>query len=218
MTVRMLRMQVRFILDRRNLDNFFLILLIQLIPLNMEGQTTEQEPLIQQVEKLRDNIAENAAEIIKKKIPAKILHLSSLFKAAAFTTPLEVCNSLELSDLKRKSEEGSAELSSKKIKVEGNTISVPSNQSLVGLTNIVKKEVLEAIDYLNTVKIWIQLNIPRIEAGNNFGVGIQEETILELSRVEDAGYSLLESMTKYFVTRGKLVSKVFYKTTKLACF
>jgi hypothetical protein len=99
-----------------------------LIPLNMEGQTTEQEPLIQQVEKLRDNIAENAAEIIKKKIPAKILHLSSLFKAAAFTTPLEVCNSLELSDLKRKSEEGSAELSSKKIKVEGNTISVPSNQ------------------------------------------------------------------------------------------
>jgi hypothetical protein len=37
---------------------------------------------------------------------------------------------------------------------------------------------------INTVKIWIQLNIPRIEDGNNFGVSIQEETVSELSRAE----------------------------------
>eukprot|EP01087_Luapelamoeba_hula_P010403 TRINITY_DN2755_c0_g1_i5.p1 TRINITY_DN2755_c0_g1~~TRINITY_DN2755_c0_g1_i5.p1 ORF type:complete len:132 (+),score=10.84 TRINITY_DN2755_c0_g1_i5:187-582(+) len=39
-------------------------------------------------------------------------------------------------------------------------------------------------------------------------VGIQEETISELTRSEDAGYNLLESMTKYYVTRAKLVTKV----------
>lgn len=32
-----------------------------------------------------------------------------------------------------------------------------------------KKEFLELIESANTIKIWIQLNIPRIEDGNNFG-------------------------------------------------
>jgi hypothetical protein len=36
-----------------------------------------------------------------------------------------------------------------------------------------KKELLIFLEYLNTVKLWIQLNVPRIEDGNNFGVGIQ---------------------------------------------
>jgi hypothetical protein len=35
---------------------------------------------------------------------------------------------------------------------------------------------------LTSVKIWIQLNIPRIEDGNNFGVGVQEESINEIAR------------------------------------
>jgi proteasome activator subunit 3 (PA28 gamma) len=52
------------------------------------------------------------------------------------------------------------------------------------------------------------LNIPRIEDGNNFGVSIQEETVSELGRSEDAGFAVLETMTKYFVTRAKLVSRV----------
>ena len=37
----------------------------------------------------------------------------------------------------------------------------------------VKKEILELVENLNAVKVWIQLNIPRIEGGDNFGVGIQ---------------------------------------------
>jgi hypothetical protein len=50
--------------------------------------------------------------------------------------------------------------------------------------------------------------LTRIEAGNTFGVDIQTDTISELSRAEDAAYSLLEGITKYYVTRGKLISKV----------
>jgi len=73
---------------------------------------------------------------------------------------------------------------------------------------VLKKEILGLIEMINTVKIWIQLNIPRIEDGNNFGVSIQEETVNELSRAEDSGFAVLESMTKYFVTRAKLMSKL----------
>ncbi len=43
---------------------------------------------------------------------------------------------------------------------------------------------MELVEMLNTVKIWIQLNIPKIEDGNNFGVSIQEETVSELGRAE----------------------------------
>ena len=68
---------------------------------------------------------------------------------------------------------------------------------------------------INTVKIWIQLNIPRIEDGNNFGVSIQEETVNELGRAEDVGFNGLEAMTKYFLSRAKVVSKVcIWLTTK----
>lgn len=60
---------------------------------------------------------------------------------------------------------------------------------------------------LNTVKMWIQLNIPRIEDGNNFGVNVQEETVAELGRAEETAFTAFENMTKYFITRAKLVTK-----------
>jgi proteasome activator subunit 2 (PA28 beta) len=57
-------------------------------------------------------------------------------------------------------------------------------QLIVGLIAVLKAEILQLIEFIGTVKIWIQLNIPRIEDGNNFGVSIQEETVNELSRAE----------------------------------
>ena len=38
---------------------------------------------------------------------------------------------------------------------------------------ILKKELMELIENFNAIKIWLQLNIPRVEAGANFGVGVQ---------------------------------------------
>lgn len=94
--------------------------------------------------------------------------------------------------------------------------------------DILKKELTLLIDMLNTVKIWIQvclyvfmlfklhfvnnfflkLNIPQIEDGNNFGVGVQEDAVAELGRAESDAFNLLETMTRYYVSRAKLVSKV----------
>lgn len=41
------------------------------------------------------------------------------------------------------------------------------------INSLLKEELLQAVEYVNTVKLWVQLNIPRIEDGNNFGVSIQ---------------------------------------------
>ena len=53
-----------------------------------------------------------------------------------------------------------------------------------------------------------QLNIPQIEDGNDFGVGIQEEIINELSRCESDAFTVLDSTTKYYASRAQLITKV----------
>jgi len=44
---------------------------------------------------------------------------------------------------------------------------------VVELSNKIKQELMGLVDMCNKVKIAIQLSIPRIEDGNNFGVSIQ---------------------------------------------
>eukprot|EP01053_Blabericola_migrator_P007585 Blabericola_migrator_1__7584@NODE_3878_length_1453_cov_131_015152_g2400_i0_p1_GENE_NODE_3878_length_1453_cov_131_015152_g2400_i0NODE_3878_length_1453_cov_131_015152_g2400_i0_p1_ORF_typecomplete_len274_score68_56PA28_beta/PF02252_18/1_3e53PA28_alpha/PF02251_18/0_00015Ribosomal_L28/PF00830_19/9_3e03Ribosomal_L28/PF00830_19/0_15_NODE_3878_length_1453_cov_131_015152_g2400_i03091130 len=72
----------------------------------------------------------------------------------------------------------------------------------------VKDDASELLELVASVKLWIQLNIPKIEDGNNFGVAIQEDVIQELARVEDAAFALRESTAKYFLHRAKLATKV----------
>jgi len=148
------------------------------------------------VVELREEISKNVEEIIKTKMPYKIMHLSSLL-AAGFSPSLPSQQENETFCKKRRLESTDTP----------GTV-VPSNELIKSLQDTLKKEIVESINLLNTVKIWIQLNIPRIDSGNNFGVSIQEDTISELTRSEDACFNLLESVTKYFITRGKLVSKV----------
>lgn len=84
---------------------------------------------------------------------------------------------------------------------------VPSNERLVHMMSLLKVEALSVVDCIGGIKMWVQLLVPRIESGHNHGVAIQEEAIGELNRVEDSGISVLESVSKYFQTRAKLVSK-----------
>uniref|UniRef100_A0AAZ3R3V8 Proteasome activator PA28 C-terminal domain-containing protein n=1 Tax=Oncorhynchus tshawytscha TaxID=74940 RepID=A0AAZ3R3V8_ONCTS len=74
------------------------------------------------------------------------------------------------------------------------------------------KKLLELDSFLKepilNVKMWVQLLIPRIEDGNNFGVSIQEETVAELRTVEGEAASYLDQISRYYITRAKLVSKI----------
>ncbi|KAM3173777.1 hypothetical protein ACTXT7_011905 [Hymenolepis weldensis] len=45
------------------------------------------------------------------------------------------------------------------------------------------------------VRMWIQFNVPRIEDGNNFGVGIQEDVLAEVSGIERDALTFLDQFT-----------------------
>lgn len=105
---------------------------------------------------------------------------------------------------KRKLEDGSA--SDVKLAVKDTTV-IPSNSAVMTVLKLLKSNILQFIEHITTVKIWIQLNIPRIEDGNNFGVTIQEETLSELGRAEEAAFATLENAPKYFLLRAKYLTK-----------
>eukprot|EP00124_Ichthyophonus_hoferi_P000446 Ihof_evm17s16 gene=Ihof_evmTU17s16 len=189
------------------------------------GRMSEQDrnATTEKVKELKESLAERAQTIILDLMPSKILQLDALFLASTSTNliqdrpPANIDTSFftykDLQQLKPVDEEEPQEPNAKKRKLDsdeptGDITHVPTNHVVSELLRILKMEILLLIEYCNTVKIWIQLNIPRIEDGNNFGVSIQEETVNELSRAEDSGFTVLESITKYFVMRAKLVSKV----------
>eukprot|EP01116_Phalansterium_solitarium_P006097 TRINITY_DN18411_c0_g1_i1.p1 TRINITY_DN18411_c0_g1~~TRINITY_DN18411_c0_g1_i1.p1 ORF type:complete len:240 (-),score=55.59 TRINITY_DN18411_c0_g1_i1:908-1627(-) len=161
---------------------------------------------------IKNDIVNKARHVVFSVWPSKVVSLSTLFEN---TPKLNLELAAVVSPVPRhlKDDEHDTEAtSSKKRKLrsaDGDDAghSVPLNPTVAELCTLLKKELLEMIEMCNTVKIWIQLNIPRIEDGNNFGVSIQEETVNELGRSEEACFSVLESIAKYYLTRAKLVSK-----------
>lgn len=57
--------------------------------------------------------------------------------------------------------------------------------------------------------MWIAFLIPKIEDGNNFGVSIQEDTLAEIRTVESEAAAFFDQISRYFITRGKIVTKVY---------
>lgn len=167
------------------------------------------------------DLVDETEELITKFIPAKIFELDKLCKKDIFTkksaTEIDVdvevpsngissllCSSEMGGDVKnpgkkRKFDEG---------KDASNRISVPVNSNLTPLIQAIKPEVRELIQTCTKVQLWIQLLIPKIEDGNNFGVSIQEEILNEVTRIQTEATSYLDQISRYYITRGKLLSKI----------
>ncbi|VDD81190.1 unnamed protein product [Mesocestoides corti] len=73
--------------------------------------------------------------------------------------------------------------------------------------NIVKPLLLQLGEDAQLLRMWVMLNIPKIEDGNNFGVAVQEEVMLDASRTETDVTSMLDFYCDYLVYRGKINTK-----------
>ncbi|ELK16356.1 Cyclic AMP-dependent transcription factor ATF-6 alpha [Pteropus alecto] len=90
----------------------------------------------------------------------------------------------------------------------GVAVSFQVNQHLVELIERVKPEIELLREKCSTLRMWVQLLIPKVEDGNNFGVSIQEDTVDRLWTVESTAASYLRRFSTYYNTRAKLVSKI----------
>uniref|UniRef100_A0A3Q3XFX1 Proteasome activator complex subunit 3 n=1 Tax=Mola mola TaxID=94237 RepID=A0A3Q3XFX1_MOLML len=177
-----------------------------------------------QVDAFRERITSEAEDLVANFFPKKLLELDHFLKDPSINITelkeihseinLTVPDPILLSNL----HDGLEAQNAKKRKLEdgvtGTKVFVmpggmmKSNANLVDLIEKVKPEIRTLIEKCNTVKMWVQLLIPRIEDGNNFGVSIQEETVAELRTVEGEAASYLDQISRYYITRAKLVSKI----------
>jgi len=85
---------------------------------------------------------------------------------------------------------------------------VPSNPLITTLEEKIKPYIFHFLDSIAIIKLWIQLMIPKVEDGNNFGVSIQEDSLAEVRTLETDVTQYLDLTYKYLISRGELVKKV----------
>ncbi|KAI5644240.1 proteasome activator pa28 beta subunit domain-containing protein [Phthorimaea operculella] len=178
------------------------------------------------VQDYKDSVKQKAEHLIIKGFPEKIVKLNELLETSNFRdrnladvhqdlnipVPPPSSQSSEPS-AKRIKLEDSSEVSSNST-VEGTKVfvlpngSVPCNKPLSDLIHLVKPHIRELVEDSNLLKMWISFMIPKIEDGNNFGVSIQEDTLAEIQSVESEAAAFFDQISRYFISRAKIVSKV----------
>ncbi|CAL8292181.1 unnamed protein product [Lota lota] len=71
----------------------------------------------------------------------------------------------------------------------------------------VKPQLNTLKEKLNTVSMWMQLQIPKIEDGNNFGVAVQEKVFELLTNTRTKIEAFQTQISKYYSERGDAVAK-----------
>ncbi|XP_053784172.1 proteasome activator complex subunit 1 isoform X2 [Desmodus rotundus] len=84
---------------------------------------------------------------------------------------------------------------------------VNCNEKIVILLQRLKPEIKDVIEQLNLVTTWLQLQIPRIEDGNNFGVAVQEKVFELMTALHTKLEGFHSQISKYFSERGDAVAK-----------
>jgi proteasome activator subunit 3 (PA28 gamma) len=164
-------------------------------------------------------VSEQASDLIKKEFPAKVKELDEL--AGSKKWSLERLSEIEKESKaslimvgSRLTNQNESEPLTKRKRLEGtdseiNGVSgIPCNKGILDLIDDIKPDISELMERCATIRIWITLLIPKIEDGNNFGVGVQEDALAELRQVEAECATYLDQLSRYFLTRGKMISKV----------
>ncbi|KAI5105999.1 proteasome activator complex subunit 1 [Silurus meridionalis] len=116
-------------------------------------------------------------------------------------------------ELKRKKKEAKKEKEGKKSDDKEEDEAGPpcgpiaSNEKVDNLIKEIKPHIQTLKEKLNTVSMWVQLQIPRIEDGNNFGVAVQEKVFELLTNTRTKIEGFQTQITKYYSERGDAVAK-----------
>ncbi|CAH7332898.1 Psme2b [Phodopus roborovskii] len=84
---------------------------------------------------------------------------------------------------------------------------VNCNEKIVALLQHLKPEIKDVIEQFNLVTTWLQLRIPQIEDGNNFGVAVQEKVFELMTSLHTKLEGFHTQISMYFSERGDSVTK-----------
>jgi len=183
----------------------------------------EISPQVTELEAFKEQCKVDAETIIREEFPRKVLDLQALVKSDNFNPRrLEEIGTKDIGipippplaldyvngDAAKKPRMDTDDLP-KGTQVKAFSCGlVATNDILAELVDIVKPECRQLIDYLNLIKMWITFLIPRIEDGNNFGVGVQEETLALVTQAEQDAATYLDQMSRFYLNRARIVSKI----------
>ncbi|XP_058063977.1 proteasome activator complex subunit 3 [Anopheles bellator] len=182
------------------------------------------------VQQYKDNLINRAETLIVKEFPERIVRLNSLLETPQFSQrsfcdvyqelnipvpePIVVEDGVGTDDVEKKVKRQRLESWPLSGGSDGTKVhALPSgrvdcNQPISELILIVKPVIRALVEDSNLLKMWISFMIPKIEDGNNFGVSIQEDTLAEIQSVETEAAAFFDQISRYFVSRAKVVSKV----------
>ncbi|XP_059182897.1 proteasome activator complex subunit 1 [Centropristis striata] len=176
-----------------------------------------------QVDDFCQNLTKEAEELVSNFFPQKIEELQMLLKSSFSCddlASLKVSLDIPMPDpakeeAKRKKKEEKEKKEGKKDKdgdKEDEDSGPPcgpicTNERVESLLQEVKPQIQTLKEKLNTVSMWVQLQIPKIEDGNNFGVAVQEKVFELLTNTRTKVEAFQTQISKYYLERGDAVAK-----------
>ncbi|KAK9873163.1 hypothetical protein WA026_021396 [Henosepilachna vigintioctopunctata] len=178
---------------------------------------------VTKVQEYKDGLIKQAEELVLNGFPETIVRLNNLLETPCFKNrkfedihqslnipvpdPIVFNSHSDLPAAKKTKYDNSISQDGTKVCILPSG-SVTSNKHLVELIESVKPHIRKLVEDANLMKMWISFMIPKIEDGNNFGVSIQEDTLAEVQSVESEAAAFFDQISRYFISRGKLISKV----------
>jgi len=183
------------------------------------------------LEDFKQKVAATAEDIVFGVFPCKILELTTLIEstshpdspfhlsraspstdATVYPQPLSAAASDEPEAKKRKRNGDGSTASSTHAPNDIQHARYPNlmlaNKHISKLHEDVKKECSQLGENCDKVKLWVNLTMPKIEDGDNFGVSIQEEALSELHRSQESAYNLRDCARADHLTRAKICTKI----------
>ncbi|KAJ3769360.1 proteasome activator pa28 REG alpha/beta subunit [Lentinula raphanica] len=191
------------------------------------------QSLLAQTEQFRSNVKQAGEEVVFSTFPKKTLELQQLVLSTTdINSPFHEASlaKIDTTVYPPPTEYSEIDLLSKKRKLSDDTCGanepvspkivqhdtqharlpnvVLENKHVKRLHYMIKKECEELVASIDKVRLWVTLAIPKIEDGDNFGVGVQEEILNELHRAQESVYNLRDSARQHHLARAKICSKL----------
>ncbi|KAJ0023052.1 hypothetical protein NQD34_015186 [Periophthalmus magnuspinnatus] len=181
----------------------------------------------QQVDSFCQNLNKEAEELVKTFFPQKIEEMQLMLTTSFICKDLETLKVLldipmpdpAKEEAKRKKKEEEKKKAGKDKDDKGDKDSdkeddagppcgpICVNETVDALLKDTKRQISTLKEKLNTVSLWMQLQVPKVEDGNNFGVAVQEKVFELLTNTRTKIEAFQTLLGKYSNERGDAVAK-----------